>query len=567
MKKISTLLLSFVIAIGLFACANKAQVNKYGDAFNIVLSENNVSINGKEIESFDYTWHVDPTVVHDEVKNAPAEYYTGTKPNTDAACYIDHELYYYPELDSTKFKLVNYDGEQEWAYYYEDGVNNEYIFSTLPSFHGILPNDMMHSSEEAEKYQVLHITKPGTYVLQGKWLGQISIDLGDKDEMFSDENAKVTIVLNGVDIDCSVAPCLVFNSVYECDNTWKEKETYSYDVDTANAGANIIIADNTVNNINGANIYRMLKTIYKNEDSKDQVKVQKKLRKIDSPLYSYVSLNVNGEEKGNGILNIESSFEGLGTELHLTIFGGNININSLDDGINVNEDDVSVASFKGGNILINAANGQEGDGVDSNGFIVVDGSNLTINNIRVPDNALDSATGIEYISGNISVNGKTISLEPGSYMEIGENGPSKGFGPREDEKPMDDLFNMSVKDLKEKIENISEDVSVQEFLNILGIVRNEPPKDNIPPNDDKTNVQPPRDNVPPNDKPLDEGRPMDDKRKEPFNDMSNLFDQKINIKKLKDKLNELDDSISINDILSLIGVDAREIPGAINPRQ
>ena len=107
-------------------------------------------------------------------------------------------------------------------------------------------------------------------------------------------------------------------------------------------------------------------------------------------------MNIDGEEKGNGVLNIVSSFEGLDSELHLTINGGIININSEDDGINTNEDNVSIASFLGGTITINAANGAEGDGIDSNGYVVVDGANLYINNIRVPDNCIDSEDGILY---------------------------------------------------------------------------------------------------------------------------------------------------------------------------
>ena len=152
----------------------------------------------------------------------------------------------------------------------------------------------------------------------------------------------------------------------------------------------MIISDDTVNNVDGKNIYRMLKTKYKNDDSKDEIKVQKKMRKVDASFYSYVSMNINGEDKNNGILNITSSFEGLDTELHLTINGGIINIDSQDDGINVNEDNVSIVSFNGGTLNINAAKGAEGDGIDSNGYVVIAGSTLKINNIRMPDNAIDS---------------------------------------------------------------------------------------------------------------------------------------------------------------------------------
>ena len=59
-------------------------------------------------------------------------------------------------------------------------------------------------------------------------------------------------------------------------------------------------------------------------------------------------MNVTGGAEGSGVLNITSTFEGLDTELHLTVNGGNINIFSQDDGINVNEDGVSVLTVNGG---------------------------------------------------------------------------------------------------------------------------------------------------------------------------------------------------------------------------
>ncbi|MBQ8039043.1 MAG: carbohydrate-binding domain-containing protein [Lachnospiraceae bacterium] len=47
-------------------------------------------------------------------------------------------------------------------------------------------------------------------------------------------------------------------------------------------------------------------------------------------------MNIEGEESGNGILNIHAENEGLGSELNLTINGGTINIDSVNDGINTN---------------------------------------------------------------------------------------------------------------------------------------------------------------------------------------------------------------------------------------
>ena len=262
-KKFLALTLIFALAVSFAACGKSASdkdgkesiKDDYPDAQVIALSASGAKIDGVQVKEYDYTWHVDPSVAHDEVKNSPAEYYTGTKPDTDAAVYIDHELYYYPKLDESGFKLINYDGEREYAYYYTDGVNGEYIFATLPVLGNGIPAYMMNDPGEAENNSVLHITKAGTYVLEGKWQGQIWVDLGDKDDIFADESAKVTLVLNGVDINCSVAPGIVFYSVYECDNGWEERENSYADIDISGAGAKIVIADGTENSVSGKNVF------------------------------------------------------------------------------------------------------------------------------------------------------------------------------------------------------------------------------------------------------------------------------------------------------------------------
>lgn len=405
------------------------------DANIINLNVDNATLNGTAIEEYDYTWHCDPSVAHDEVKNAPAEYYTGTEPDTDAAAYIDHELYYFPKLDEASFKQITYDGEREWAYYYNDGANDEFIFATLPCLGSNIPTQMMHSDEEAAENKVLHITKAGTYVLTGSWKGQIKVDLGD--EAYENEAEKVTLILNGADIECSVAPGIIMYNVYECDNAWEDTERTDAYVNTDDAGATIIIADDSQNHISGQNVYRMLKTKYKDDSSTDTVKLQKKMRKTDGALYSYMTMNIDGEETGNGKLTVESGFEGIDSELHLTVKGGNITIYSQDDGMNVNEDHVSVISFLGGTTTINAALGQEGDGVDSNGYIMLDGGTVIVNGIRVPDSALDSEDGIYYNSGKIIEDNVEQSFTRGEIIKetrggAGEHGP----GPRDDmQKP------------------------------------------------------------------------------------------------------------------------------------
>lgn len=515
LNKILAALLCFLIAMNLASCSAQPETEEPSlseeeetkissrdpDTKILTLSGDTAYLDGVFVEEFDYTWHCDPTVSHDEVKNAPAEYYTGTKPKTNDAVFIDHDLPYFPELPEEDFKLIRYDGEEEWAYYYKDGVNDSYIFATLPKLGNELPSQMMHSETEASENKVLHITKAGTYLLEGEWKGQILVDLGDKDEVFADESAKVTLILQNVSIECTVAPGIVFSHVYECDNGWEERETYSENVSAENAGAVILLADGSENRVSGTNIARMLKTTYKSEDPTEEIPVQKKLRKTDGALYSYMSLNIDGEKDGTGTLTVESGNEGICSELHLSLLGGNIEIYSQDDGINVNEDNVSVVGFYGGTVTLHAGLGTEGDGVDSNGYIVLDGGTVIAEGIVPPDSALDSEKGAYYRSGTVIIDGAEQNYEPGTVIEeigaggmpFGENEP--GFRPDDRGKmPMGANENFDMKEFKEKIAALSDDANLDDVLSLLGMgepfgekspenaVPPEPPENGMPQN-------------------------------------------------------------------------------------
>ncbi|MBR2028311.1 MAG: carbohydrate-binding domain-containing protein [Oscillospiraceae bacterium] len=258
-----------------------------------------------------------------------------------------------------------------------------------------------HRAEEAAAAKVVNITEAGTYRLSGRLSnGQIRIDLGE--DAFDDENAVVTLVLDGVDINCDVAPAVLFMNVYECDSSWSA-ETAASNVDTSNAGAKVIIADGSTNNIAGSYVAK----IYKDKEG------EKKLWKQDGAFYSYMSMNIDGETEQTGVMNLTAENEGIDSELHLTINGGNINIYSQNDGINTNEDGVSVTTINGGNIRIIAGLGEEGDGVDSNGWLVINGGTVVAAANPGADAGLDSDMG-SYING-----GTVVAL--GSTMDWAES--------------------------------------------------------------------------------------------------------------------------------------------------
>lgn len=252
-----------------------------------------------------------------------------------------------------------------------------------------------HSAEEAQAHTVVNITEPGTYRVSGKLSkGQIRVDLGEN--ACEDPNAVVNLILKDADITCTVAPAILFVNVYECDGNWSV-DTAKPEVDTSAAGANLILEGG--NTVNGSHVAK----IFKDQEE------EKKLWKQDGAIYSYMSMNVSGDGK----LDLTADNEGLDTELHLTINGGDIAIRADNDGINTNEDGVSVTTINAGNIHIIAGLGAEGDGIDSNGYLVINGGTVVAAANPGADAGMDSDLG-SYIHG-----GTVIAL--GSSMDWAES--------------------------------------------------------------------------------------------------------------------------------------------------
>ena len=265
-----------------------------------------------------------------------------------------------------------------------------------------------HSPDEAAAHTVVHITKPGVYTLSGKLsLGQVAVDLGDDAE--KDPNAVVTLVLNGVDITCQVAPAVIFYNVYECGTDDTQKA--SKDVDTSAAGANVIIADGTINTVSGSYVEKIYKpeSVVLNDDQ-TEVEDADKLHKYDGAFYSKRSMNIFGGKENTGILNIKAENEGLDSEMHLTINGGDIQIASGNDGINTNEDCVSVTTVNGGKLTIKVTGETgEGDGIDSNGWLVINGGTVVAAACsNSADAGIDSDMGIHIHAGTVIATGHML---------------------------------------------------------------------------------------------------------------------------------------------------------------
>ena len=360
MKKIIIFICTFCMVLGMAACGISAETDNnsidpslYSDATEIVLSDDGITVGGEAIS-------------------------------------IDASSDVYSAND-----IVYYESGKDFTY--GEGTEGD-----------------AHTAEEASAHTVVHITKAGAYRIKGKLSkGQIAIDLG-KDAK-KDEEAIVFLILDGVDITCEVAPAVIFYNVYECGSD--DADDATKDVDTTKAGANVIIADDSENTVNGSYVARIYEpeTVVLNSAGTEVVDADK-LHKYDAAFYSKRSMNVYGEANNSGKLTINAKNEGLDSELHLTVNGGIIDIHSGNDGINTNEDGVSVTTINGGSLTI-TVNGEtgEGDGIDSNGWLVINGGTVKAYACSTSGDAgIDSDMGIYINGGTVIATGNMLDRISGA---------------------------------------------------------------------------------------------------------------------------------------------------------
>ena len=152
---------------------------------------------------------------------------------------------------------------------------------------------------------------------------------------------------------------MIFYSVYECGST---DEDAAATVDTSAAGANVLIADGTVNNVTGSYVARIYEpdSVVLSEDG-TEVADSSKLHKYDGAFYSKMSMNVGGGEDGSGVLNITADNEGLDTELHLTINGGAVTAAACAESGDAGIDATAGITINGGTVM---ASGNMYDRID-----------------------------------------------------------------------------------------------------------------------------------------------------------------------------------------------------------
>lgn len=403
MKNTIGLLLIFTI-IMLFGCKNNSEIRH----ISFDLNQNAVYLDDKKINEYDYVWHIDPKGDYNEVKDSPGEYFTGEKPDETDGIWIAHDIRYFPMIDKSKFVSSelsrNPERDPEWNTYYQNEKYKDLLFASLPgSYDGNqFPAHMMHTEVDAYNNPCFHITIPGTYELTGTWHGQIFVDLG-KDSI-TDKNKKITLILNNLELFCDVGPAINISRAYECDNAWEDRTFSTDDIDLNDTGVNIILKDDSKNYISGANVYR----IYKNVLKKNGVE-QKKAIKYDGAIESDISFSINGEKKKNGEMHVDAKLEGISSSLHLVINGGIIYVNADDDGINCSETGVSILKINGGVILANAGLGYQGDGLDSNGYTLINGGEIIAIGDYKQDPGMDSVKGTRVSGGSFVALGQTAN--------------------------------------------------------------------------------------------------------------------------------------------------------------
>lgn len=130
---------------------------------------------------------------------------------------------------------------------------------------------------------------------------------------------------------------------------------------------------------------------------------------LDGCIYSSGKLTIEGKGKLEVYGNQEEG-EGIATtDADITINGGNIYIESADDGINAGGDNGGVLTINGGNITVKAS----GDGIDSNKDLIINGGTIyTMGSSKGGDAGIDTDGKFEINSGEVIALGSDMLQNP-----------------------------------------------------------------------------------------------------------------------------------------------------------
>ena len=214
--------------------------------------------------------------------------------------------------------------------------------------------------------RVITITDGGVYRIRGTATDtQIAVKAGAEDD--------VRLILDGIDLTCRTHAVIAIYSA-------RDPRT------AGEYGVTIELAEGSDNRITGSH------NVAETDEEPE----------FDGAIGSQVSLGF----VGTGSLTVDADNEGVEVASgHLTIDGGVFHIEAGDDPMNVSEDGVGVLTMNDGYVYSAVKNvpGGEGDGIDSNGWIVFNGG--TAINMAHPtsqDGGIDSDMG-STINGGVIV--------------------------------------------------------------------------------------------------------------------------------------------------------------------
>lgn len=250
------------------------------------------------------------------------------------------------------------------------------------------------SSEEAKDANIkidyiINIQKEGTYEITGALNDcQIAIN-GNKIE------EQVELILNNVHITCNDAPAIF---------------VYCKDYINSMNKVKITLAEGTVNSITGYRIKEsvigwtdqeeIIYSIQKGYDTKDRENFEE--YKYNGAISSDLELIFDGK----GTLNVTSyKKEGIEVKSNIRFFDGVYNIIAMDDAINACAD-YSIVEINGGTLLTKVfREAEEGDGIDSNGSIIINGGNVYAFSYDEVETGLDTIEGVMINGGKVFILG------------------------------------------------------------------------------------------------------------------------------------------------------------------
>ncbi len=291
----------------------------------------------------------------------------------------------------------------------------------------------------------VYIVYAGNYVISGTLDGSIEID--------ADGDDKIRLLFDGVDISSdSTAPLYIkqadkvfitlkdgsesFLKYTGGDESTKiDGAIYSCDDLTINGSGSLIITSEKLHGIVCNDTLVFAGGSIDISAGVDGVHAHDAIKICNTSVT--VSAGDDGLHAGNddkssvfclesGEIKITECYEGIEANI-ITIAGGNVSISSRDDGINANGSGAtSIITISGGDIEIINQNGNDADGLDSNGSISITGGNLFISLTGTgPNSAVDYGS---ENGGRFTISGGTVIACGSSQMAEGpEKESTQGF--------------------------------------------------------------------------------------------------------------------------------------------